>query len=395
MKKPKNYQTGVAPIYLRITVNGERSEVTTGRSCEPSQWNAISGRGNGKKEEMKSFNAYLDNLQNKVFEAHRQLTEKDETITAQRLRDQFQGKIEKQCTLIDVFKDHNHKMETLVGSEFSKGTAERYRTSLKHTVAFLQWKYNISDIDIRKVNHAFITEYDFYLRSVRKCANNSAVKYLKNFGKIIRICLSSGLLATDPFQNYKNKVKKVDRVYLNEEEINQIANKPLASERLAQVRDVFLFCCYTGLAYVDVKNLKRGDIVTGIDGEKWVSIKRQKTNVPSRIPLLPAASALLDQYQDNRMCLNTGLLLPVSSNQRMNSYLKEIADFCGIQKQITFHIARHTFATTVTLLNGIPIESVSKMLGHTNIQTTQHYAKILDIKVGADMAKLKNKYAVT
>ncbi|WP_316753893.1 site-specific integrase, partial [Pedobacter gandavensis] len=202
------------------------------------------------------------------------------------------------------------------------------------------------------------------------------------------------LLATDPFQNYKNKIKKVDRVYLNEEEIKMIANKSLASERLAQVRDIFLFCCYTGLAYVDVKNLKRGDIVTGIDGGKWISINRQKTNVPSRIPLLPAASTLLNQYQNNRMCLNTGLLLPVSSNQKMNSYLKEVADFCGIQKQITFHIARHTFATTVTLLNGIPIESVSKMLGHTNIQTTQHYAKILDIKVGADMAALKNKYAV-
>ncbi|SDK93161.1 Site-specific recombinase XerD [Pedobacter sp. ok626] len=352
-------------------MNGNRAEVTTGRSCEPSQWKTISGRSNGKKkEEVKSFNAYLDDLQNKVFEAHRQLTEKDDAITAERLRDQFQGKIEKQCTLIDVFKDHNNKMQTLVGSEFSKGTAERYRTSLKHTVEFLQWKYNISDIDIRKVDHAFITEYDFYLRSVRKCANNSAVKYLKNFGKIIRICLTNGLLATDPFQNYKNKIKKVDRVYLNEEGIKLIANKSLVSERLAQVRDIFLFCCYTGLAYVDVKNLKKGDIVTGIDGEKWISINRQKTNVPSRIPLL------------------------VSSNQKMNSYLKEIADFCGIQKQITFHIARHTFATTVTLLNGIPIESVSKMLGHTNIQTTQHYAKILDIKVGADMALLKKKYEI-
>lgn len=171
---------------------------------------------------------------------------------------------------------------------------------------------------------------------------------------------------------------------------NQIASKTLASERLAQVRDVFLFC-YTGLAYVDVKNLKRGDIVTGIDGEKWISIKRQKTNVPSRIPLLPAASTILNQYQNNRICLNTGMLLPVSSNQKMNSYLKEIADFCGIQKQITFHTARHTFATTVTLLNGIPIESVSKILGHTNIQTTQHYAKILDIKLSTDMALLREK----
>jgi len=392
MKKQKNYQAGKAPIYLRITVDGKRCEVTTGRCCDPVQWNTTSGRCNGKKEEMKSLNAYLDNLQNKVFEAHRQLTEKDDAITAEKLRDQFQGKVAKQRTLIDIFKDHNQKMEALVGREFSKGTAERYRTSLKHTVEFLQWKYKISDIDIRKVNYAFITEYDFYLRSVRKCANNSAVKYLKNFGKIIRICLSNGWLAVDPFANYKNKIKKVERVYLTEQEIENMANKKMASERLGQVRDVFLFCCFTGLAYIDVKNLKSCNIVTGVDGDKWISIKRQKTNTPSRIPLLPVASALLNSYEDNPICLNTGMLFPVLSNQKTNSYLKEIADFCGIKKPITFHIARHTFATTVTLVNGIPIESVSKMLGHTNIQTTQHYAKILDIKVGADMALIKEKY---
>ena len=394
MKKQKNYRSGSAPIYLRITVDGNRSEVTTGRSCNPTAWNINSGRCVGKKEEIKSLNAYLDNLQNKVFEAHRQLTEKDHLITAAGLRNHFQGREEKQHTLLDVFKDHNTKMDALVGQEFSKGTAERYRTSLKHTVDFLRWKYKIDDIEIKKVNHSFVMEYDFYLRSVRKCANNSAVKYLKNFGKIVRICLSNGWLATDPFLNYKNKVKKVDRIYLNEQELQLIADKKLASERLEQVRDVFLFCCFTGLAYVDVKNLRRADIVRGVDGESWISIKRQKTNVPSRIPLLPTAAALLKMYDNHPVCLNTGLLLPVSSNQKMNSYLKEIADFCGTEKQITFHIARHTFATTVTLLNGVPIESVSKMLGHANIQTTQHYAKILDIKVGADMELLKKKFAI-
>jgi len=321
--------------------------------------------------------------------------EADEIITAQTLRNKFQGKEEKYLTLIEVFKDHNQKMESLVGSEFKKGTAERYRTSLKHTIDFLTWKYNLIDIEIKKIDYIFISEYDYYLRSVRKCANNSAVKYLKNFGKIIRICLSNGWLSIDPFLNYKPKIKKIERVYLNPEEIQLMTNKKLATERLTHVRDIFLFCCYTGLSYIDVKNLKRMDIINGIDGEKWISIKRQKTNTPSRIPLLPAASALLNQYQENRICLNTGMQFPVLSNQKMNSYIKEIADFCGIKKIITFHIARHTFATTVTLLNGIPIESVSKMLGHTNIQTTQHYAKILDIKVGADMALIKEKFSHT
>jgi site-specific recombinase XerD len=394
MKKPKNYVKGTAPIYLRITVQGKRSETTAGCSCESSRWNSQTGRCNGNKEEVKSFNAYLDNLQTKVYQAHRKLTETDQVISAESIRNEFLGKKEKSRTLVDVFKDHNLKMEALLGAEFKKGTLDRYRTSLKHAVDFLQWKYDVQDIEISKIDHSFITEYDFYLRSVRKCANNSAVKYLKNFGKIIRICLSSGWISIDPFLNYKNKVKKVDRIYLTTEEIQTMADKRLATERLTQVRDIFLFCCFTGLAYIDVKNLRKIDIVTGVDGERWITIKRQKTDTPSRIPLLPAASALLDLYEKNPACINTGKLLPVLSNQKMNSYLKEIADFCGIQKLLTFHIARHTFATTVTLLNGVPIESVSKMLGHSNIQTTQHYAKILDIKVGADMALIKEKYAV-
>lgn len=392
MKKPKNYVKGTVPIYLRITVEGKRSEITAGCSCEPSRWNAQAGRCMGTKEDIKSFNSYLDNLQMKIIQAHRDLSEEDQIISAEGIRDRFLGKKEKGMTLMDVFRDHNQKMAALVGSEFSKGTLERYKTSFKHTADFLQWKYEIEDININKVDHAFIIEYDFYLRSVRKCANNSAVKYLKNFGKIIRLCLSSGYIAIDPFLRYKAKLKKVNRVYLTSEEIQVMAKKQFATERLQQVRDIFLFCCFTGLAYIDVKNLRKMDLVRGIDGERWISIKRQKTDTPSRIPLLPTASTLLSIYEDSPACINTGMLLPVLSNQKMNSYLKEIADFCGISKMLTFHIARHTFATTVTLLNGVPIESVSKMLGHTNILTTQHYAKILDIKVGADMALLKDKY---
>lgn len=389
LKKSKNYQNGPVAIYMRITVDGKRSEITTGRSCEPEKWIVASGRANGKKEDSKSLNAYLADLQMKVYEAHRQLTQRDEMITADAIRDRFQGKEEKQTTLIGVFQEHNRKVEILVGTEYTKGTAQRYRTSLKHTEDFLQWKYSVNDIDLKRVNHEFITEYDFYLRSVRKCNNNSAVKYMKNFGKIIRICLANEWMSLNPFLNYKNKVKPVERICLNEEEMARIARKPMLSERLEQVRDIFLFCCFTGLSYIDVKQLRETDIVPGIDGEKWISIKRQKTNVPSRIPLLPMATSLIERYKDHMTRNITGMIFPVCSNQKMNSYLKEISDVCGIKKQITFHIARHTFATTVTMLKGVPIESVSKMLGHTNIRTTQHYAKILDIKVGADMAKLK------
>ena len=198
-------------------------------------------------------------------------------------------------------------------------------------------------------------------------------------------------LDKNPFVNYKAKVKEVERAYLVQEEIQAIVDKEFATERLNQVKDIFLFSCFTGLAYIDVKQLTRSNIGLGIDGGKWIFTNRQKTDTRSNISLLPIAEEILDKYKQHPQCLNEGKLLPVLSNQKMNSYLKEIADLCEINKELTFHIARHTFATTVTLTNGVPIESVSKMLGHKNLRTTQHYAKILDRKVSDDMKVLRTK----
>lgn len=392
LKKPKNYNEGPVPVYLRITVNGKRAETTTSRTCEPSQWNSKAGRLKGTKESVRAFNAYLDTLQAMVYSAHESLTARKVTITAERLKNVLNGKSENLYTVINVFKEHNNQVAALVGTDFAKGTLERYKTSLKHTQDFIKWKYNANDIDVTEIDHDFIVSYDFYLRSVRKCANNSAVKYLKNFKKIIRICIASGWMINDPFVNYKAKVKIVDRLFLNNEELQRMAVKEFGTERLGQIRDIFLFSCFTGLAYADVQKLKATEIITGPDGEKWINTKRQKTAIATRVPLLPPAVAILNNYSDSPMCEHSGKALPVSTNQKMNAYLKEIADICGISKKLTYHIARHTFATTVTLANGVPIESVSKMLGHTNIKTTQHYAKILDLKVAQDMSKLRQLY---
>ena len=391
MKKQKNYQSGLVPIYLRITVNGQQAELTTGRECDPIKWNNKSGRAVGTKEDIKSFNAFLDNLQAKVYEAHRYLSENDKLISAETLKNRMLGKVEKPQMLIEIFLDHNNKMAALLGNEFANGTLERYKTSLRHTQEFLNAHYNISDIDIRKIDHSFIKEYDFYLRSTHKCANNTTIKYISNFGKIIRICLSNGWITVNPFANYKGKIKTVDRIYLTKDELQRMADKPFEIDRLAQVRDVFLFCCFTGLAYVDVKKLKTSQIAKGLDGEQWIFINRQKTDSRSAIPLLPTAVNLIAKYSTHPVCINKCMPLPVPSNQKMNGYLKEIAALCGINKMLTSHIARHTFATTVTLSNGVPIETVSKMLGHTSIRQTQHYAKILDLKVSADMLLLKQK----
>jgi site-specific recombinase XerD len=309
------------------------------------------------------------------------------------MRNKILGIEKRNHMLVGIFQQHNNEIKALIGKDYALGTLTRYETSLKHTINFVQWKYKVSDIDIRKIDHEFITSYEFYLKSVSNCSQNTTSKYIMNFGKIIRIYLANGRLKKNPFSNYKSKVVEVERAFLSMEKIETMLNKKFVSDRLNQVKDIFLFSCFTGLAYSDVKKLSRKNIAIGVDGERWIYINRTKTDTRSNTPILPIASYLLEKYEDHPQVVNQEKLLPILSNQKMNSYLKEIADVCEINKELTFHIARHTFASTVTLSNGVPIESVSKILGHKNLKTTQHYAKILDLKVSNDMQILKEKFS--
>ncbi|MGV1011818.1 MAG: site-specific integrase [Flavobacterium sp.] len=392
-KKTKAAVNGLIPIYTRITINGKRIELSTNRFVEISKWSTEAGKMKGTSEEARSINNHLDLLKSQIRDAEMELTHKKIALTSETIKSKLLGVDERARMLVPIFQDHNNKIKELVGKEYAPGTLERYTTSLRHTIEFMQWKYNVSDIDITKIDHAFITDYEFWLRSVRNCANNTAVKYIKNFNKIIKICLANHWIEKNPFANYKSKVKEVERVYLTEDEIQSIMEKEFKTERLSLVRDIFLFSCFTGLAYIDVKNLTKSHISFGIDGEKWVFTHRQKTESASKIPILPVTQMIIDKYENHPQCNNEDKLLPILSNQKMNAYLKELADICNIEKELTFHIARHTFATTVTLTNGVPIESVSKMLGHKNLRTTQHYAKVLDKKVSEDMRILKDKFA--
>ena len=394
LKQQKIYTSGPKPIYMRITVNGKRAEVSAGRDCEPSVWNSHAGRGIGTKSETRALNSYLDTLQTKVMNAHQQLIGAGESITADRLRDQFIGRAEKAYYIVELFNDHNDQVKALIGNGFEANTLKSYRSSFKHLKAFVQHQYGKTDMDIKKLNHAFIVNYEFYLKSVCKCSGVSAAKYVKHLKKIVNSCLANKWLTDNPFINYRSKAKAKEKEFLMSEELEAITTKSITIERLIQVRDIFIFCCYTGLCYADVQKLQRHQITKGVDGEQWIFTTRQKTDTSSRIPLLAIAVDIVNKYADHPQCVNKNLVLPVLSNQRMNSYLKEIADVCGITKTLTFHMARHTFATTVTLSNGVPIESVSKMLGHNSIKTTQHYAKVLDLKVSRDMAALRKKYAV-
>lgn len=388
-KKVKNNPT-ISTIYLRITISGKRTEISTGQIIRTSQWGIKSGKIAGITPKAKQLNSFLEGIRAKLFECYNKLFNEGKELTCENLRNKYLGAEERKVTLVEVFRDHNSKMEELIGKEYSKGTWERYETSLRHTQAFMNWKFNIMDIAVRAINPGFVADYEFYLRTVRSCSNNSAVKYIKNFQKIINICIDNEWISKNPFSNYKSKMVTVDVRFLADSQLKKIKEKQFISERLRIVRDIFVFCCFTGLAYIDVKNLTRHKVTKGIDGGLWIKIKRSKTKVEASIPILKDAQEILDKYENHPKCVNENTVLPVLSNQKMNEYLKEIGALCDIDFDITFHTARHTFATTVTLNNGVPLETVSKMLGHTNIRMTQHYAKIQDKKISEDMFVLKN-----
>lgn len=390
-RETKTNANGQTPIYIRLTIDGERTEFSSKKFIEKGKWSSELAKMKGTTEEARSINSYLDMMRSKVLGAEMTLLHKEEPVTVENVKSIIHGIYKNHRTLVTVFQDHNNKMRELVGKQYARGTLQRFEVTLNHIQNFLSWKNNDDDIALIKIDHAFITDFEFYLRSVKDCSNNTAVKYVRNFRKIINICLNNDWLEKNPFSKYEGKVFEVDKEFLTEEEIQKIYSKKFMNKRLEQVRDIFIFCCFTGLAYIDVQQLRKDHLGIGIDGNKWIFKNRQKTDTRSKIPLLPVAEELVRKYAEHPKCLNEDRILPVLSNQKMNSYLKEIGDVCGIQKEITFHMARHSFATSITLTNGVPIESVSKMLGHKSLRTTQHYAKIVDKRVSDDMAILKQK----
>ena len=392
LKKKHKNQEGEICIYLRITVDSACVEVSTKRKCFTNYWSQKAERAAGKSDYAQNINMYLDTIKQKVFEAKRKLIELDIEVTPHAIKDLMLGKnINKQKhMLIELFKRHNEQIKALVGKEYAQGTYQIFNRTLNHTNDFLDHYLKVSDLDINKLDYDFIKEFEFWFKSVRNCDHNTTMKYLSCFKKIIVHCVKSGKLQRDPFLGFSMARREVEKQALTESQLQAIAHENFGPPRLRLVRDIFVFCCFTGLAYADVQKLKRTEIVEGTSGELWIITKRQKTDTTSRIPLLPTALEIINGYKDNKECESKGTLLPVLSNQKMNSYLKEIADKCGIHFNLTFHIARHTFATTVTLSNGVPIETVAKMLGHRNLKTTQHYAKILDKKISDDMKRLKD-----
>ena len=388
LKRDKQKQNGTVPLMCRITIDGIETRFTMKTDIDPGHWDVKLGKMSGRSAKALEINALIDNTKSVLNRIYHQELERMQSVTAEKVKNIFLGINTKQHTLLELFKKHNADVKSLIGISKSKATYQKYEVTLKHTTSFLRKRYNLSDIHFAEINHMFISDFETFLMVDCQCQSNTIAKFMQFFKRIILIARNNGWMLHDPFVNYKIRINKVDRGYLTKEELELIFKKKIEIPRLEHVRDIFVFSCFTGLAYIDVYNLKESNIRTSFDGNLWIMTKRQKTDVNSNIPLLEVPKMILAKYKGK---LPEGKILPITSNQKMNAYLKEIGDLCEIKKNLTFHLARHTFATTITLSQGVPIETVSKMLGHTNIKTTQIYARITDNKIGHDMGVLSGK----
>lgn len=312
-------------------------------------------------------------------------------VTTVKLLNHVLGRDSSRSDIVKEFQLHNDRLLELVkAGEYAQGTYLRFETSKKHLNEFIQYKYNVSEYPFRELTHEFITDYEHYLKTIRNIGNNTAIRYITNFKKIVFIAIDKDIISFNPFRRFKTRKIKILKRPLSGQHLKVLENYTFSNVRLARVRDIFVFQCYTGLAYIDAFNLMPKDVMSGIDGEKWIISQRQKTKKEINIPLLPQALEIIERYKDHPICRKRGSLLPVNSNQKMNAYLKEISDLCEIDTLNT-HKARRTFASTITLANDVPIHVVKELLGHQSVQQTELYAVTEQQAIGKAMQKLKKK----
>lgn len=381
-------------IYARITVDRRRAEISLKRYTSVNVWDTSKGRVKGTTQRARLLNSYLDEVYVQIMEAHKQLLSEGKMITAQVIKARYLGKDEQYKSLKELITYHNTNMNSVL----KYGTMKNYYSTERYLHKFLNDKFKTPDIYLKQLNYRFIVDFEQYLlryrpeKARKTCTNNGAMKHLERLMKMTNLALKLEWLEKDPFKHFKLSYKKHDRSYLSERELELIEETMFNGVGYEKVKNVFLFSCFTGLSYIDVKELLTEQLVLGINGSYWLHTKRAKTDEMVKIPLLPKAKAIIEKYREIMLLEGKGKLLPVFSNQKVNSYLKVIIRSCGIHKNITFHSARHTFATTVTLSNGVPIETVSKMLGHAKLTTTQIYARVLEKKVGEDMDNLISRF---
>ena len=388
IRESKARKSGKAPIELMITVNGERCPLSTGKQVPIDKWDKTKQQVKGKDEEAQSLNNYLKAIKAKLYQKEAELLDRGFIITAELLRDAYFDKVEslKEKSLFEVFEEHNREQEKLVGNGVSKATYWISVYTVRLLKEFVQQKYKREDLYLRELNLNFIQSFHTFLRIDKGMAQNSSTKHLKLLKKIINLAVANSYMTTNPFITYKIEREPVEIDFLDEEELRKIINFDTPLPRLERTKDMFLFGCFTGLSYIDIKTLAPEHFEKDNAGRIWIKKRRVKTGVLSRIPLLPIAKLILDKYKGEEK------LLPIQDPADINKYLKDIAILCDIKKRITFHTSRHTFASTVTLANNISLEVVSKMLGHTNTRMTNHYAKLIDKCIGEQMDKLMETF---
>lgn len=388
IRESKARKNGNVPIEVMITVNGERNSFSTGKQIAIEKWDKTKQQVKGKDQETQNLNNYLKAIKAKLYQKEAELLERGFIITAQILYDAYFDKVEslKERSLFEVFEEHNQEQEKLVGNGVSKATHWVSVYTIRLLREFVQQKYKREDLYLRELNLNFIQSFHSFLRIDKGMAQNSSTKHLKLLKKIINLSVANSYMAFNPFSTYKVEREPVDIDFLDEEELRKIINFDTPLPRLERAKDMFLFGCFTGLSYIDIKTLTPEHFEKDNTGRIWIKKRRVKTGVLSRIPLLPIAKLILDKYKGGEK------LLPIQDPADINKYLKDIAILCGINKRICFHCSRHTFASTVTLANNISLEVVSKMLGHTNTRMTAHYAKLIDKCIGEQMDKLMDTF---
>ena len=387
----KNTKNDQALLYARINVNQKRVNISLKRKVPIRIWNPQLKKVKGNSAEAQQINQYLNQVDSQIFQIYQDLKYRNKLITAQLIKATFLGEGDKHKTLNEIIKYHSNKIKNTL----APGTIVNFEITENYITKFLEQKRKTSDIYLNELDYKFICDFENFLHSYwpkghqKAMGQNTVMKHIQRLRKIITLAYHLEWLQKDPFIRWKPTFEKTERQFLSANELSNLETYHYPVQRLERVRDLFIFSCYTGISYIDIMQLSKDNIHKGIDGNNWIITKRQKTKTPVKIPLLVKAQELVDKYKNHPMTQISDTLFPVITNEKLNFYLKEVAEACGIKKNLTFHMARHTFATTVTLTNGVPIETVSKLLGHTKLTTTQIYARVIERKVSDDMNALR------
>ena len=396
LKKTKLLKNGEASVCMRITVNGTRVENNIRKSIDPALWSQAKETARGKSRRACDLNTYIEEARIKLYQIFCELEQQNRPVTAHLLQKLFFGqeKPKEVRTLLGTMQEHNDQCRALVGTDYALITVRRYESCRRYLAELIRQRYGKEDLPLAEVNGELVRAFAFYLKTEKGCQQNTVIRYMKCLKKITNLARANDWMAKDPFLGIRFHEKEVVREFLTMDELQTIYRKEFPLERLTLVRDVFIFAAFTGLAFIDVQQLAPEHIVRDNNGNLWIRKPRQKTKNMCNIPLLDIPLEILRKYADHPTCRKKGVLLPVPCNQKMNSYLKEIADICMIRKNLTTHCARHSYATSVCLANGVSLENVAKMLGHSNIKMTQHYARVLDSSILRDMMQVERAISI-